>query len=117
MGGEKVWETQLHKGSITYGGGRFLAAGGRYVLLFNAEVEPEKWYTRAVMVDPSNGSPNGGTARGGTADGGTSDVIVRELFSAELHSKGTGQPPRLAILLEGIAVGNADGFGYFTPKD
>jgi hypothetical protein len=105
--GEKVWESRLHKGSITYKGGRFLAAGGKYVLLFNAEVEPEKWYTRAVLVDPALGSDGGGSP----------DGRVRDLLSVEIHSKGTGQSPRLAILEDGLAVGNADGFGYYVPKD
>jgi hypothetical protein len=94
---QKTWEKQIARGSVTFAGGRHLLPDGRFVLLFNAEVEPEKWYTRAVIVDPYSGAHE-------------------DLASVEVESKGTGQAPRLAVLKEGLALGNADGFGWFAPK-
>jgi hypothetical protein len=96
--GEKVWEAQVHKGAVAYGGDRYLADSGKFLLAFNGEVGPEKWYTRVVLVDPATGS-------------------TQELAKAEIKSKGTGLPPRLALLDGGLALGNADGFGWFAPKD
>ncbi len=95
--GEKLWETQVHRGAVTFGGGRYLASDGRYVLLFNAEAGEEKWYTRLVAIEPKNGS-------------------LLDLLSIEVHGKGTGQPPRLQVLVEGLGVGNSDGYGWFAPR-
>ncbi|MBI4606824.1 MAG: PQQ-like beta-propeller repeat protein [Planctomycetes bacterium] len=94
--GEKLWERTLHEGPVTCRRERLLVPGGRWVLAFNAEEGEEKWYTRVVVVSPADGS-------------------VHELCSLEVHGKGTGQPPRLQVLEGGLAVGNADGFGWFAP--
>ena len=94
-GGKKLWETQIHKGPVTCGGGRLLAKDGRYVLVYNADSGEEKWYTRAVIVDPLDGS-------------------IDEILSVEIHGKGTGQPARVQMLTDGLGVGNTDGFGWFA---
>jgi len=92
--GETLWETQLHKGAVTYDGRRYVVSDGRYLIGFNAEAGEGKWYTRLVLIDSEDGSFN-------------------EVLSAELHGKGTAQPPRLLVLADGIGVGNADGFGWY----
>ncbi|HVR74033.1 MAG TPA: PQQ-binding-like beta-propeller repeat protein [Planctomycetota bacterium] len=94
--GKKLWEKQLHKGPVTHGGGRLVAADGLQVYAFNADSGAEKWYTRALVVDPRDGS-------------------FAEVLSTELHGRGTGQAPRLLVLSNGIAAGNSDGFGWFGP--
>ena len=94
--GEKVWEKELHRGAVTYAGGRFLLRNGRFLLLFSGQVDEDKWYTRAVLVETSG--------------------ALEEILSAEIHGKGTGQAPRLEILKEGLALGNADGFGWYAAR-
>jgi outer membrane protein assembly factor BamB len=94
-GGKKAREAEVHKGPVTYDGGRMNAPGGGMVLFFNGATEPEKWYTRAVLVEP----------------GGE----VKDLLTAEIQGKGTGQPPRLAVLRGGLGVGNSGGFGWYAP--
>jgi hypothetical protein len=94
--GKKVREVEVHRGPVTYDGGRLAAPGGRLVLFFNGATEPEKWYTRAVLIEPAG--------------------EVKEILAAELQGKGTGQPPRVAVLQGGLGVGNSGGFGWFAPE-
>lgn len=96
--GTKLGELKLHSGAATYAGGCLLVEDGSVLVVFNGEMAPEKWYTRILRIDP-----HGKTSR--------------EILSVEVQGKGTGQPPRLAVLEGGLAVGNADGFGWFVPGD
>jgi hypothetical protein len=95
--GKKTREVEVHKGPVTYDGGCLAGPDGRLVLFFNGATEPEKWYTRAVLFEPSG--------------------EVRDLLTAEIQGKGTGQPPRLAVLRGGLGVGNAGGFGWYAPEE
>jgi hypothetical protein len=94
--GTKLWEKQLHRGPVTYSGGRLLGEDGRFLLAWNGEDQGEKWYTRVAAIDAKEGA-------------------VQDLCSVEVHGKGTGQPPRVAVLKDALAVGNSDGFGWFAP--
>ncbi|MCZ6792419.1 MAG: PQQ-binding-like beta-propeller repeat protein [Planctomycetota bacterium] len=91
----KVWEKKLADGATTYHGERLLLADGRWLFVYNEqEAESEKWYTRVVAVDPQSGE---------------SESWLR----TEISGKGTGQPPRIAAVADGLMLGNADGFGWF----
>jgi len=96
---EKVaWKTQLAKGSVTYDGNRYLLEDGSWLFAFNEQdTESEKWYTRIARVDPKSGDA--------------------ELWiNVEISGKGTGQPPRLCPVAGGLAVGNSEGYGWFTTE-
>jgi hypothetical protein len=95
-GDSKVWETRIHQGPVTYENGRYNTGDGKLLLLFNGEGDEAKWYTRGVLVGPTG--------------------ELEPLLSVEIHGKGTGQPPRLQVLKDGCALGNADGFGWFVPR-
>ena len=71
-----------------------------YLLVFNTELQPEKWYTQAIVVSPF----------------AAQDKRVRELFRLEVQGKGIRQPPRIGVLAGGLAVGNTDGFGFCAPQ-
>jgi hypothetical protein len=95
---EKAWEAKLHEGPVTYLGGRHVAEDGSILVLYNGEMEKEKWYTRVLRIDADRGQ-------------------MRLLASVELPGSGTGQPPRLAVLRGGVALGNAAGFGWLAAPE
>ena len=93
---EVRWKHQLAKGSVSYHGERWHLQDGRWLLPFNVQKEEgERWVTRVVAFDPS--------------------TRAQETWvEVEISGKGTGQTPRICPLEDGLAVGNSDGFGWFT---
>lgn len=94
--GETIWEKEVHRGAVTYSGGRFLLSDGSFLLLFSGQVDQDKWSTRAVLVGPCG--------------------TLEEILAAEIRGKGTGQALRLQVLGEGLALGNGDGFGWYAAR-
>ncbi|MBN1441969.1 MAG: PQQ-binding-like beta-propeller repeat protein, partial [Planctomycetes bacterium] len=92
----KMWEVEIASGPVTYDGSRLVLEDGRWLFALNEqERESEKWYTRVVAVSPEDG-------------------FVETWLTAKISGKGTGQPARLATAAGGIALGNSEGFGWFT---
>ncbi len=91
-----LWETRLSAGNTVYDGNRHLLEDGRWLFVFN-EQDPsnEKWYTRVSVVDPGSGN---------------SELWLQ----VEIASKGTGLLPRISPVAGGLAVGNSEGYGWFT---
>ncbi|MEE3180669.1 MAG: hypothetical protein VX288_02075 [Planctomycetota bacterium] len=94
-----LWETRLSAGNTVYDGNRHLLEDGRWLFVFN-EQDPsnEKWYTRVSVVDPGSGN---------------SELWLQ----VEIASKGTGLLPRISPVAGGLAVGNSEGYGWFTTAD
>jgi len=93
---ERLWATELAVANVTYDGSRHILDDGRWLFAFNAQdAESEKWYTRVVAVDPATGE-------------------AQRWIEVEISGKGTGQAPRICPVAGGLAVGNSEGYGWFT---
>ena len=94
-----LWETRLSAGNTVYDGNRHILEDGRWLFVFNEQdTSSEKWYTRVSVVDP---------------DSGKSELWLQ----VEIASKGTGLLPRISPVAGGLAVGNSEGYGWFTTAD
>ena len=94
--GKALSTAKLASGAVTYDGNRFLLEDGRWLFAFNEqEEEGGKWFTRIVALAPETGA-------------------TERWIEIEISGKGTGQPPRLCPVAGGLAVGNSEGYGWFT---
>ena len=94
-----LWETRLSGGNTVYDGNRHLLEDGRWLFVFNEQdTSSEKWYTRVSVIDPESGS---------------SELWLQ----VEIASRGTGLLPRISPVAGGLAVGNSEGYGWFTTAE
>lgn len=96
---ETLWKTRISAGSTVYDGNRHLLEDGRWLFVFNEQdTSSEKWYTRVSVIDPASGQ---------------SELWLQ----VEIASKGTGMLPRISPVAGGLAVGNSEGYGWFTTAE
>jgi hypothetical protein len=96
--GRKLAERRIGEHGITFTGQRWLA-GDVWLLAYNQAEKDDRWFSRLGRFDPAGGA-------------------LEPLFEAPIAGKGTGQPPRLALVEDRdgklmAALGNAEGFGLF----
>ena len=71
---------------------------GSEMCIRDRDTSSEKWYTRVSVVDPTSGK---------------SELWLQ----VEIASKGTGLLPRISPVAGGLAVGNSEGYGWFTTAE
>lgn len=96
---ETLWQTRISAGNTVYDGNRHLLEDGRWLFVFNEQdTSSEKWYTRVSVIDPASGK---------------SELWLQ----VEITGKGTGLLPRISPVAGGLAVGNSEGYGWFTAAE